>query len=208
MTLKTLLDTPLDDVSFAVVDTETTGMFAEHNKVMDIGIVLIDQNEITNSWETLINPQQDVPYWITTYTKLTNQDVDNEPPFEHFATDIQDLLKKRVFVAHNVMFDYWFLFHEFKRLGVPFEYPKLCTVKLGRKLLPLLGSASLDSLTSHYGIEIEARHRALPDAQATAEILLDFIQKAKIHHNAKTFFDLERLQRIHTTTNHRGIGLF
>lgn len=210
MDLKKLLITPIDELSFAVVDTETTGMFSEHNRIMDIGIVLVKNGEIIDKWETLIDPEQEVPYWITNYTKLTTRDVIGKPYFKTFAPKITKYLDGSIFVAHNVGFDYWFLYHEMRRLGLEFSYPKLCTVQLGKRLVPHLPHFNLDELSEYYGIKISARHRALPDAEATALILIEFLKIAKEDYNATSFLDLDKLQKMKTTKDYPifGRGLF
>lgn len=196
MKVKDLIDTPIDELKFSVIDTETTGMHPEFNRVMDIGIVTVKGGKIIDQWEALINPNQDVPYFITKYTRLRNSHVDNKPEFAHYSEHIKNKLANTIFVAHNVSFDYWFLYHEFKRLNQDLDLPKICTVLLGRKFLPELSNAHLDALSEYYGIEIEARHRALPDAKATALVLLEFLDIAKKKYKAKTYFDLEKLQRL------------
>ena len=196
MNLRELLLTPLDNLTFSVVDTETTGMSSDFNRVMDVGIVTVKSGEIVNKWEALINPKQEVDYWITYYTNLTDAHVKNKPTFDYYASHINNLLADTIFVGHNVGFDYSFMSSEMKRAGHVFDYPKLCTVLLGRKLLPQLANAHLDALADYYDIKISARHRALPDAEATAIVLLEFIRLAKQQFSAKTFFDLERLQHI------------
>ena len=199
MNIDSLKNTPIEEIKFSVVDTETTGMFPTHNRVIDIGIVTVKNFRIESTWETLINPNQLVPYWITKITGISDHDLKGQRTFSHHSKHIASLLDKSVFVAHNKDFDYPFILQEFKKLNMPFNYPALCTVLLGRKLLPHLGGADLDTLSENFGIEIEGRHRALPDAYATALILIEFTNIAKDKHGAKNFFDLERLQRISVT---------
>lgn len=196
MTLEQLQNTPIDELKFCIVDTETTGMYAEFNKIMDIGIVTVKGNKIIDKWEALIDPKQPVPYWITKYTNLKTRDVKGQPEFFQIVDQIKNKLDQSIFVAHNLEFDYSFLFHEFRRTEQRFSPPSLCTVKLSRKLIPEVGAANLDALSAHFNIEIEARHRALPDAEATAIILIELIKRAKRTHNVRNFFDLEKLQRI------------
>lgn len=196
MDIKSLAKTQIDDLVFCVVDVETTGMNSKYNRVMDIGIVKVKSGEILDEWEALIDPQQEVPFWITHYTKLTDAHVFGKPKFNELAHKINFILNDSIFVGHNAGFDYSFLSNEMHRAGIEFVLPKLCTVMLGRKLLPQLANAHLDAISDFYNISISARHRALPDAQATAEILINFINIAKEKYNAKTYFDLENLQRI------------
>jgi len=208
MKAKELAKTSIDDLEFSVVDVETTGMYAEFNRVMDIGVVKIKKGKVIEEWETLINPQQVIPRYITSFTKISKSHVRNKKEFSHFAPKVDVLLKESVFVAHNVYFDYWFLWFEMKRAGFSFNLPKLCTVMLGRKLTPGLASANLDSLADSYGIRIENRHRALPDAKAAADLLVRFIDVAKEKYKAKTYFDLYRLQWLRTGGNNNYKGLF
>lgn len=191
-----LIEKSLDSLSYAVVDTETSGMYSQYNRVIDVGIVIVENGQIVKEWETLVDPNQDIPFWITKYTNLSNKDVVGKPTFEEVLPKISELLSDKVFVAHNVGFDYSFLREEYARAGYPFRPPRLCTVALTRKLLPHLPSANLDTLSDYYNIEIEKRHRALPDAKATAIAFLEMLKIAKQNYKVKTFFDLERLQRI------------
>jgi DNA polymerase III subunit epsilon len=103
--------------------------------------------------------------------------VRDAPRFCDVASDLRDFLHGRVFVAHNAAFDWRFVCSELDRsLGRSLDGRKLCTVKLARKLLPQLPSRSLDGLAVYFGLEIEARHRALDDAVATADVLLRLIR--------------------------------
>lgn len=201
MDLKSLLSTSIDDLTFSVVDVETTGMNSQFNRVMDVGVVKMKNGKVIETWESLINPQQDIDYWITFYTKLENKHVKHKPVFKFFSEKINNLLKDSIFVAHNAQFDYSFLYQEMKRVDTLFEIPVLCTVLLGRKLLPKLANVHLDALSDYYGIKIINRHRALPDAQATAYVLNEFIKIAKEKYKVKNYFDLQRLQWISVSKN-------
>jgi DNA polymerase III subunit epsilon len=213
MEIHKLIHTPINDLTFSVVDTETTGMNSVFNRIVDIGVVKVNNGKITDTWETLIDPKQDIPDFITRYTHIVNSDVAGKPTFDKIIDSYLRNTAESIFVAHNAGFDYSFMAEEFKRLRRVFNPPRLCTVQLGRKLLPHLPSVNLDFLSQYYDIRISQRHRALPDALATAEILIKFIDIAKNVHKAKTFFDLERLQRIsawniNKSTHEQEYGLF
>jgi len=194
MKIKDLAAKNIDELTFSVVDVETTGMYAEFNRVVDVGIVKMRGGKIVEEWETLVNPKQSIPIFITEITKITNKQVRGKPEFSSFATDLHKKLQDTIFVAHNVYFDFWFLWFEMRRAGLSLDLPKICTVMLGRKLTPDLMSANLDHLAERYGIEIRGRHRALPDARAAAEILIKLIEIAREKYKVRTFFDLHRLQ--------------
>ncbi|RME94621.1 MAG: DNA polymerase III subunit epsilon, partial [Bacteroidetes bacterium] len=117
------------------------------------------------------NPQTYIPAGITQLTGITQEMVKDAPVFHEIAREIVERTQDAVFVAHNVRFDYSFLRAEFGRLGYTYTRKQLCTVRLSRKAFPGLPSYSLGNLIRHFGIEVDARHRALADALATAQLL-------------------------------------
>lgn len=155
---------------YAIVDIETTGGYAENHRMTEIAIIHHDGLQVTNRFQTLINPGRRVPLFITGLTGITNDMVSAAPYFEDVAEEIYDHLKERVFVAHNAHFDYSFLKKEFEEAGIAWSTKRLCTVKLSRKILPGLDSYSLGRLAESLGITIADRHRAGGDANATAQI--------------------------------------
>jgi DNA polymerase-3 subunit epsilon len=162
---------------YAVVDIETTGGSPDHEKITEIAIYIFDGNKITGEFSSLINPEKNIPYHITALTGISNEMVANAPRFYEVAKEIVELTEDKIFVAHNVSFDYNFIKSEFKRLGYEYKRDKLCTVKLSRKLIPGKRSYSLGRLCEELGILIEDRHRATGDAKATVK-LLDLLLKS------------------------------
>lgn len=156
---------------YAIVDIETTGGRAGRHRITEIGIVRFDGEKILDSYETLINPECNIPAGITELTGITQEMVQDAPKFHEVARKIVEMTDGAVFVAHNVRFDYEFIREEFRRLGYAYSRQKLCTVRLSRKVFPGLASYSLGKLIAHFGITVNARHRALADAMATTELL-------------------------------------
>ncbi len=156
---------------YAIVDIETTGGRAARHRITEIGIVIFDGEQVTETWETLIDPESYIPAGIVELTGITQEMVTGQPKFHEVARKIVELTEGRVFVAHNARFDYGFLREEFSRLGYTFSRRQLCTVRLARKCLPGLKSYSLGNLIKHFGFTVAARHRALADARATTELL-------------------------------------
>jgi DNA polymerase III subunit epsilon len=156
---------------FAVTDIETTGGYASAGGITEVAVYIYDGKEVIESFETLINPHQPIPHFITSLTGITNEMVKNAPSFEEIAPKLFDLLQGKVFVAHSVNFDYSFINHQLKALGYNLTCKKLCTVRYGRKLFPKLPSYSLGKLCAHFGIAVENRHRAAGDATATVLLL-------------------------------------
>jgi DNA polymerase-3 subunit epsilon len=170
---------------YAIVDIETTGGHASGSGITEVAIYIHDGNKVLESFQTLINPQQNIPVYITALTGINNAMLVSAPTFDEVAPEIFELLNNHIFVAHNVNFDYSFLKHHLKTAGYELNIKKLCTIRLCRKVFPGLPSYSLGNLCRNLNIEIENRHRADGDAKATV-ILFDKILQSdgQLHINA------------------------
>lgn len=160
------------DQDYVVVDVETTGSLAQRNRVTEIGAVRVRGGKIVDEWTSLINPESHIPYRIVELTGITNQMVAEAPRFADIANEFRGFIGDAVFVGHRVAFDYGFIRAEYARLNEAFRCPTLCTVVGTRKYFPGLPSYGLGKLVQHFGIELADHHRALPDARATAELLM------------------------------------
>ncbi len=155
---------------YAIVDIETTGSYAAGNGITEIAIVTHDGRQVVDFYETLINPQQQIPYFIERLTGINNNMVADAPSFSEVAETIHELLKDKVFVAHNVNFDYSFIKHHLEASGYTLGAKKLCTVRMARKIVPGMSSYSLGKLCHQLGINHANHHRAGGDAMATADL--------------------------------------
>lgn len=164
---------------YAIVDIETTGGFAAQNCITEIAIVLFNGVEIEGQYQTLINPERPIQKYVQSMTGITDAMVAVAPKFEEVAANIFNLLNNRVFVAHNVNFDYAFVKQHLKVAGFEIDLPKVCTIKMSRKLFPGLVKYGLGSICKHFNIDNTARHRAFGDAKATTELLKLLIQNDK-----------------------------
>ncbi|HEX6736486.1 MAG TPA: exonuclease domain-containing protein [Azonexus sp.] len=149
----------------AFVDLETTGATASRDRITEIGIVEVDADGTVREWQQLVNPGMPISPFIEQLTGISNEMVASAPPFAEVAAETLRRLDGRLFIAHNARFDYGFLKTEFRRLGVAFRAPVVCTVKLSRALFPEHKRHNLDSLIERHGLAAAARHRALADAQ-------------------------------------------
>lgn len=165
---------PLDALSYVVVDVETTGGRAySGDRITEIAAVVVRGGEIVELFETLVNPERPIPYFVTQLTNITWDMVRDAPTFDCVAPDVMRVLEGNVFVAHNAMFDWRFVTSELSRCaGQRLRGRRLCTVGIARKILPQLSRRSLDHIARYYGVEITARHRAAGDALATARCLV------------------------------------
>ncbi|MFD2601003.1 exonuclease domain-containing protein [Flavobacterium suzhouense] len=153
---------------YAIVDIETTGGNASGSRITEIAIIIHDGISVVDRWETLVNPQKEIPVPIFALTGINNEMVRDAPIFDDIADKVHELLNNRIFVAHNVNFDYSFVRHQLEESGFKWTARKLCTVRASRKIKPGLGSYSLGNLCRSLDITIEHRHRAGGDADATA----------------------------------------
>ena len=184
----------LDGLSYVVVDVETTGgRPLQGDRITEIAAVVVQRGEIVDVFESLVNPRRSIPPWITRLTNISWSMVKDAPPFGALCDKVLAVLGGHVFVAHNARFDWTFINAEIERAtGRTLDGPRLCTVKLARKLLPELRRRSLDYVAMHYGVEIHGRHRAAGDAIATARVLVRLLAAAR-ERGCETWHDLERL---------------
>ena len=158
-------DAALFDGPVVFVDVETTGGHPAHHRVIEIGLVAATGGRLEYEWSTLVNPGVSIPPLIQHFTGITDEMVRHAPFFEDVAAELRERLEGRLFVAHNVRFDYGFLRSEFHRLGQRFSSRTACTVRLSRRLHPQERQHNLDAIIERYGLSCARRHRALPDAQ-------------------------------------------
>ena len=187
-------DERLADLSYVVVDVETTGGTPQRgHRITEIAAVVVQGGEVRDVYETLVNPERSIPPEIVKLTGITMEMVRDKPRFREVAPDVVAALRGHVFVAHNAAFDWRFVTAEVERAtGQQLGGRRLCTVRLSRKLLPHLRSRSLGHVADYYGADrfaqtyFEARHgRARPwrhsaagDAVATAHCLLRLLGEA------------------------------
>lgn len=162
---------------YAIVDIETTGGFAGRSRITEVAIFIHDGQQVVESYETLVNPNQEIPSYITGLTGISQQMVNTAPTFEKVAKKIHSLITDKVFVAHNVHFDYSFLKKELEKCDLKFNPKKVCTVRLSREIIPGLRSYGLGKLCEQLNITIENRHRAGGDAKATSVLFEMLLRK-------------------------------
>jgi len=186
----------LEACSFAVVDVETTGgRPSRGDRIVEIAVVVVRGGSIEPVFDALVNPGRDIPSFVASLTGITESAVTGQPGFGDIADDVLAALGGRVFVAHNARFDWTFLSAELKRTrDRVLSGPRVCTVRLARRLIPELKSRGLDQVTQFFGIPVVGRHRAGGDALATAAVLLKLLDLAQ-EAGARTLDDLARVTR-------------
>ena len=177
---------------YAIVDIETTGGYAAANGIIEISIQVFDGTTVVETFDTLINPDQHIPRYIQAFTGINDDMVKDAPRFGEVAERVYGLLHDKIFVAHNVNFDYSFVKNHLEFYGYAINCKKLCTVRLSRQIFPGLPSYSLGNLCTSLDIDLTNRHRAAGDASATVTLFQKLLQHdtkdliaASLHRNSK-----------------------
>lgn len=188
------LGPPLGGLDYAVVDVETVGgSYSASQRVIEVAVVHVNRGVIDRVFRTLVNPGRSIPESIFRLTGITDAMVAGAPFFDEIAEELLGRLEGRVFVAHNVRFDWSVLSGQLANaIGLVPDVERLCTVRMARKLLPGLGRQNLDALSAHFSVPILQRHRAYGDALATARILIRLLDEAR----AKGIHDLRALRNL------------
>jgi len=171
---------------YAIVDIETTGGYAAAHSITEISIHIFDGKKVVEKFETLLNPHQPIPIYIQSITGITDKMVAKAPSFTDVAKKVYQLLHDKIFIAHNVNFDYSFVKAGLHAAGFDLHCPKLCTVRLSKKIFPGFPSYSLGNLSRSLGIIINNRHRAGGDTEATVKIFRLLIENDKENHIEKS----------------------
>jgi len=169
----------MQNTEFVVIDIETTGGQVTEDRITEVAIYVHDGSKVIDTFHTLINPERQIPSYISQLTGITQDMVAQAPKFYEVAKRIIEITEGRVFVAHNAHFDYSFIKQAFKSLGFTFTRKTLCTVRLSRKLLPKLASYGLKSVCSFLQIDLTNHHRAQADAWATTQLLEHLLTEDK-----------------------------
>lgn len=158
-------------MEYAIVDIETTGgNAASGGSITEIAIRIFDGNIVIDSFDSLVKPNQRIPPYITMLTGIDDAMVQDSPSFDAIARQVYVMLVGRIFVAHNVHFDYSFIKQHLESAGYHYQAARLCTIQLARVVRPGFPSYSLGNICASLGIELTTRHRAGGDADATVAL--------------------------------------
>jgi len=185
------------DNTFAVVDLETTGSDPQKNRIMEISCVIIRGGEIVADITSLVNPNQFIPPFIAKMTGISNKMAFAAPPPEKIFPHVAEELSKpnMVFVAHNLEFDWSFFYETLLRMGINVPaMPRLCSLKIARRLLPKHLKKNVGSLAEWFNIPMRRAHRAYDDALATARIFIELLNIAENEHGLTELEHLSLLQ--------------
>ena len=165
----------LDD-NFVVFDIEATGLSCVNDKIIEIGAVRLSGGEIVQRYSTFVNPGVPIPFRIQQLTSITDDMVIDAPGIEEVLPEFLKFCEGSVLVAHNAGFDLGFIRENCKRLGYPYEFTGVDTMGIARLYLTGQKKHTLDAVCKTLGISLLNHHRAVDDAEATAQIFKKFIQ--------------------------------
>lgn len=169
----------IEKETYVILDIETTGLSALKDEIIEIGAVKLKDGKIVDKFHSLIKPHRTIPYEIETLTGVTNSMVKDSPSIESVMPDFIDFIGDSTIVAHNASFDLGFIYRICQKHHLPLNNSVLDTLNLSRALLKKLKNHKLKTITAHYNIKLLNHHRAIDDAKATSEILLELIKLLK-----------------------------
>lgn len=149
------------------VDIETNGGNGDRGRITEIAVIRVEDGEVVDEYSSLVNPVTSIPYWITTLTGISNDDVADAPYFDEIAGELDRIMKDALFVAHNVRFDFSFVKRQMEACGYSFKPKLFCTVRMSRAMYPEHKGHSLEKIINRHSIAVKSRHRAYDDAKAT-----------------------------------------
>ena len=166
----------INQLSFCVFDLETTGGNHETDKIIEIGLIKIENLRITQQKSYLIRPEIKIPFFIQKLTSISHQDVKKAPLIEDVIKDIVGFMGDSILVAHNSSFDVPFFNSVLHRLNLPsLKNKSICTNLMTRHLIPNLMNSNLNYMCRIFEIKHDKAHRALEDAKAAAGLLLNYL---------------------------------
>ena len=157
----------------AFVDIETTGSNLGRDRIIEIGVLRVENNRLVSTFQSLVNPESYLPPEITALTGISGAELSRAPTFAEIARQLLEILDGCLFAAHNARFDYGFIKRELEEYGVRYRAQNFCTLKFSRLLFPRIHRHNLDNIIEHFNLNCECRHRALADAR----VLWDFYRK-------------------------------
>lgn len=179
-----MINTPFNQLTYTVVDTETTGYTPKYAKMVEIAAVKIYPDftiDYENTFSELINPEISIPYNAYKVHNISNDMVKDKPLIQDIMPSFLSFAKDSVIVGHNINFDMRFIKHEAQNCNLPLTFNHvLDTLSLSKKAVPNLEAYKLDNLIDYFNINLNIdnsdRHRALFDAVNTAIVMIKCLE--------------------------------
>jgi DNA polymerase-3 subunit epsilon len=167
----------LNKLTFCVLDLETTGGNTHTDRIIEIGLVKIENLKIVEERNYLINPKRDIPEFIQKLTGIKNEDVAQSPTIEDVLDEVRLFIGDSILVAHNTSFDVPFLNATLRKNGSQeLDNNVLCTNIMTKYLIPEIMSSNLNYMSTLFNIPHTTAHRAIEDAKACGQLLIHYLQ--------------------------------
>lgn len=157
---------------YTIFDLETTGLSPDTDAVIEISALKVVNGEIIEEFSTLVNPEEHIPYSVSSITGIMDDMVKDAPTMDDAVKQFKSFIGDYVLLGHNIKrFDLKFIQRDAIRfLGKPFSNEYVDTLFLAQRYLPELKSHSLEALADHYGVSYEGAHRAIVDCRINKTI--------------------------------------
>jgi DNA polymerase-3 subunit epsilon len=183
------------DITYNILDFETTGFSPDYDRIIEVGVVKIKNNQIIDSFQEFINPGMNISGAITNLTGITNDMVKSSERSSKVMPKLKSFVSDEIIVAHNASFDSRFYKAEMMRARVSTKNDFLCSLLLARRVFQDLDSHKLGVLCRHLGFVNKASHRALGDAEATHKVFNAICEKVK-HVSGRNQIDFDYLEKL------------
>ena len=167
------------DSKFVVFDIETTGFSAVNDRIIEIGAVKVENGEIVDRYSTFVNPERPIPFEIEKLTGINDGMVVDAAVIEDILPEFLAFSEDCIMVAHNAEFDMSFIKENCRRMNLLRKFTVVDTLAMARSMLPDLKNYKLDTVVEAVGGTLENHHRAVEDAESTADIFIKFVARLK-----------------------------
>ena len=164
-------DQLLKDVTYSVLDIETTGLSKNTDKITEFGIIKVKNGERIGEFECFVNPEKEIPQRVVEVTNITNDMVKDAETIDKVLPKVLDFVKDTVLVAHNATFDIGFIKHNADQLGLEFNPTYIDSLPLAKELFPHFKKFKLGIIADNLGIEVDVAHRALADVDTLVKVM-------------------------------------
>ncbi len=164
-------DQLLEDVTYSVLDIETTGLSKMTEKITEFGIIKVKNGEKIDEFECFVNPEKEIPQRVVEVTNITNEMVKDAETIDKVLPKVLDFVKDTVIVAHNAVFDIGFIKYNADKLGLEFNPTYIDSLPLAKELFPDFKKYKLGIIAENLGIKVDVAHRALADVDTLVKVL-------------------------------------
>lgn len=194
----------MGNYTVVVIDFETTGLSPQlGDRTIEVGAVLIKNNQMVDRFQSLMNPEKKIPAFIENFTGISNKMLSTAPSIKQVMAELKSFIGDHQIVAHNAAFDLRFLDAEFKRIKVSRKNEYACSMLSSRRIYPEAPDCKLETLVRYKKLKTDGvHHRALADAEMTAHLWLALIEDIKHSYGLKSV-PFELMQKLTKTPKNK-----